>query len=120
MIFEAWVHCREFLLPAIVRTQGTHDEDDILRGLILGKYTLWPGKKSAIVTEFVEYDSGKMKSLHWFLVGGDMDELMTMKPHIEAWGKSKGCKRVSCAGRKGWEKVLTDYSFGAVYLYKDI
>lgn len=121
MIFEAWSKCREYLLPAIERTNGTHDEDDILRGLILGRYKLWPGKNSAIVTEFIEYDSGKMKSLNWFLVGGDMDELVnSMKPAIEQWAKSQGCKRVSCAGRKGWEKVLTDYEFGALYLYKDL
>lgn len=120
MIFEHWIKAREYLIPAIEQTKGTHNEDDIIRGLILGKYKLWLGDRSAIVTEFVEYDSGKMKTLHWFLVGGDMAELLEIKPKIEEWAKSQGCKRVSCAGRKGWEKVLTDYEFGAVYLYKDL
>lgn len=120
MIFETWIRCRAWLLPAIELTNGTHNEDDVLRELMSGKLLLWSGQKSAIVTEFVEYDTKKMKSLNWFLVGGDMDELLTMKPKIEEWAKAQGCKRVTCAGRKGWERVLSDYRFGCVYLYKDL
>ena len=122
MIFEAWIKCREWLLPAIELTNGTHNEDDVLRELMRGKLTLWPGERSAIVTEFVEYDTGKKKTLHFFLVGGDMDELLAMEPKIAEWGKSKGCGMMSCAGRKGWEKVLepNGYKLGCVYLYKDL
>jgi hypothetical protein len=29
-----------------------------------------------------------------------------MRPHIEAWGKSVGCTRVTLAGRKGWERTF--------------
>ena len=120
MIFENWSRCREYLLPAIEMTKGTHDEDDILRGLMCGDYLLWALKNSAIVTEFIEYKSAKKKTLHFFLVGGDLDELLEVEPKICEWGKAQGCTRVSWAGRKGWEKVMPGYEFGALYMYKDI
>ena len=120
VIFEKWSRCREWLLPAIALTNGTHDEDDILRGLVLGHYMLWAGQKCAVVSEFVEHDSKKKKSCNLFLVGGDMDELLAIEPVIAAWAKEQNCERMTCAGRKGWERVLTDYSFGCVYLYKDL
>jgi len=44
--------------------------------------------------------------LHYFLAGGDLDELKLMRPHIESWGKENGCTRVTLAGRKGWARTF--------------
>jgi hypothetical protein len=68
------------------------------------RYQLWPGQSSAVVTEILVYP--KLKNLHFFLAGGNLDELKKMRPHIEAWGKSVGCTRVTRAGRKGWERTF--------------
>jgi hypothetical protein len=121
-IFATWLEVRDRLLPAIERTHGTHDEDDILRGLLKGDYQLWAGKRAAIVSEIVTPENGKVKALHFFLVGGDLDELLEMEPRIAAWGKAQGCVRASCSGRKGWERVLgkLDYKLGCVFLYRDL
>jgi len=42
----------------------------------------------------------------YFLAGGDLDEIKTMRSHIEAWGIQQGCGRASLAGRKGWAKTF--------------
>lgn len=64
----------------------------------------WPGVQSAVVTEIIEYP--QFRTLHFFLAGGNRAELEAMYPHIEAWGRSKGCSRATMLGRKGWERTF--------------
>lgn len=70
-----------------------------------GEAVFWPGERSAIVTEFIDYP--RHKALHFWLSGGDMDELVErMQPIIEAWGRALGCTHSGVAGREGWKRVL--------------
>jgi len=63
---------------------------------------VWPANESIVLTEIIVYP--RLKNLHYFLAGGDLDELSRMRPLIESWGKSIGCTRVTLAGRRGWQK----------------
>ena len=95
---------RRHVEAALEYSGGTHTLDDIAAGIMSDRYQLWPGQSSAVVTEILVYP--KLKNLHFFLAGGNLDELKKMRPHIEAWGKSVGCTRVTLAGRKGWERTF--------------
>ena len=96
--------CRQWIDAALEYSGGTHTLDDIAAGIMSNRFQLWPGQSSAVVTEIIVYP--QLKDLHFFLAGGDLDELKHMRPHIEAWGKSVGCTRVTLAGRKGWERTF--------------
>ncbi len=96
--------CRQCIEDALEYSGGTHSFDDIAAGVLASKFQLWPNHNSAVVTEIVVYPN--VKNLHYFLAGGNLDELKMMRPHIEAWGKSIGCTRVTLAGRKGWERTF--------------
>jgi len=96
--------CRQWIEDALEYSGGTHSFDDIAAGVLAKKFQLWPNHNSAVVTEIVVYP--KTKNLHFFLAGGNLDELKMMRPYIEAWGKSIGCTRVTLAGRKGWERTF--------------
>jgi hypothetical protein len=89
---------------ALEYSEGTHTFDDIADGVAKDRFQVWPGVKSVVVTEIIVYP--RIKNLHYFLAGGDLDELKLMRPHIERWGKSLGCTRVTLAGRKGWAKTF--------------
>ena len=95
---------RHHVAAALEYSGGTHKIEDIAEGIKRGQFQLWPGKYSAVVTEIIVYP--QLKDLHYFLAGGDLDELRLMRPLIEQWGKSIGCSRVSLAGRKGWERTF--------------
>jgi hypothetical protein len=117
-LFKDWDGCRHIMLPAIERTNGTHTEDDVLIGLMKGQLKLWRSQNSAVVTEFIEYP--RMKVLGFFLIGGDLDELLNeLEPTICAFAAANGCKRVQGGGRKGWERVL-NYEYGGTHMYKDL
>lgn len=102
--FSELNRCRQWIEDALEYAGGTHSFDDIAAGVLAKKFQLWPNHNSAVVTEIVVYPN--TKNLHFFLAGGNLDELKMMRPHIEAWGKSIGCTRVTLAGRKGWERTF--------------
>ena len=93
---------RRHVVAALEYSGGTHNVEDIAEGIRQGHFQFWPAERSVIVTEVIVYP--QLKDLHFFLAGGDLDELRLMQPIIESWGKSVGCSRVSLAGRKGWER----------------
>jgi len=93
---------RKHIEAALEYSAGTHTIDDVAEGVVKGNFQSWEGKESIIITEIVVYP--RLKDLHFFLAGGDLDEISLMEPIVTAWGKSLGCTRVSLAGRKGWQK----------------
>jgi hypothetical protein len=101
---EDFERLRHHVAAALEYSGGTHKIEDIAEGIRRGQFQLWPGRDSAVVTEIIVYP--QLKDLHYFLAGGDLDELRLMRPLIEQWGKSIGCSRVSLAGRKGWERTF--------------
>ncbi len=76
--------------------------DDVRDAVESGKMQLWPGQRSAIVTQILERPQGR--ELFFFLAAGDMDEVRRLYDIVIAWGKSKGCKHTTFVGRKGWER----------------
>jgi hypothetical protein len=103
-VFSELVRCRKWIEAALEYAGGTHTFDDIAAGVLTKRFQLWPNANSAVITEVVVYP--QLKDLHYFLAGGDLDELKQMRPYIEKWGRQVGCTRVSLAGRKGWAKTF--------------
>ena len=117
-MIQDWIACRDYLLPAIERLNGTHTEDDVVAMILAGRFRLWRGVDCAIVTEIVRFP--RMKVMNTFLAGGDMKEILSMKPMIEGAAKDAGCSRCLITGRKGWERMHADYEFDNITLRKDI
>lgn len=95
---------RQHVDAALEYSGGTHAFDDIVEMVEKQQLQVWPATKSIVLTEIIVYP--RLKNLHYFLAGGDLDELSRMRPMIESWGKSLGCIRVSLAGRRGWAKTF--------------
>ena len=95
---------RQQVESALEYSGGTHNFDDVTEMVEGHRLQLWPAKDSVVLTEIIVYP--RLKCLHYFLAGGDLDELSRMRPMIESWGKSIGCTRVTLAGRRGWSKTF--------------
>ena len=97
----------KLLQPAIDREADVSIEW-LLTNIRQGRFQLWKGEGSAIVTNVA--DAGNGKHLVWLFAGGDLQEITKeLKPQIENWAKSIGCQRASMTARVGWSKVLKDY-----------
>lgn len=125
MIYETvkdWESVRDAMLPAIAQTQGTHIEDDILAGVMAGKFKLWRRGASGLITEFMGFP--QMKTLNAFLTGGDLHELLPLQEQVQLHAAANGCKRMTALvthGEQGWKRALGDGTkFGGTFVYKDL
>lgn len=116
--YEMWGKCRQYLLPAIEYTHGTHNEDDIIIMVLAGKLKLWEGARSAMLTEFCQFP--RMKTLNVFIGGGDLEELQEMEKQLVPFARENGCARITGCGRLGWTKSLPGYEKGGFFMHKDI
>lgn len=96
--------CAPYIAAALEYSGGTHTVADVAEMIRNGRAQFWPGFRSAVVTEINEYP--QVKTLNYFLAGGDMDELKIIRPYIEQWAKAAGCKRITLLGRRGWERTF--------------
>ncbi|MES2192190.1 MAG: hypothetical protein V4454_18885 [Pseudomonadota bacterium] len=106
---EEWARCRPWIEKALRRCGGTHDIEDIERGLSLHLYQFWPGAHVAVVTEVNQYP--KMAVLNCFLIGGDSNEALVelvteIEPRIAHFARNAGCNRITGIGRQGFRKVF--------------
>ena len=74
-----------------------------------GKMFFWPGERSCLVTEFVQYP--RQRLLHVFLAAGDMDEIKRMEPSLRTFAESVKCSAICLTGRRGWVRALADLGF---------
>lgn len=108
-----------FLEPAVERTGGAYDKACVWKAIESQKAQLWPGIKSAVVTEVISYPTG-LKSLTQWLAGGDLDELIKIEKVLEKFARKQGCVRVEIIGRKGWKRALDGYRETGIVLAKDL
>lgn len=111
---------RPLIESALALAGGTHSFADIEQGVRESRYQFWPGVKSVIVTEVVQFPQKKV--IHCFLAAGEMEEINNMRTWLENWARMIGVSRVTICGRKGWERVLAGagYEPTAVWLEKDL
>lgn len=104
---DEWTRCRGWIVAALADNQFfsiEYVEAEIARG----EMTLWPGKRGAAITEFVNYPKGR--ALNIFAVGGEsnasMQELLeTVEPCLVTWALAGNCKWIMGHGRHGWQRV---------------
>lgn len=115
-----WLRCRPWIEAALTYADGTHTIEDIEAGIASGRFQFWAGKRCALVTEIIEYP--RLKALNFFLIGGDLGELMQLEPQISGWARAHGCSRALGVGRKGFERVFAAHGFRPkwTYIAKDL
>lgn len=109
---------QELIEKALEYAGGTHGYEDIVEGVDRGRYQFWPGVRSVIITELLDFPRKKVG--HCFLVAGEMAEVMAMRTWVEEWARREGCEVATIGGRPGWARVLrqSGYTPSSVQLEK--
>ena len=110
-----WNRCKHWIEKALEH-QDSYTINDVEDKIRHGLFHLWPGKRSAMVTEFVIFPQNKAMNL--LLCGGDYTELEEMLPSLEAFARAAKCKRLYGGGRKGWLRKIKHLGFESEYLIK--
>jgi len=108
-----WDRCKDLIQKAIDR-QDFYTIDDIEAKIRDGIAFLWPGKESAIVTEFAFFS--RKKIMHILCVSGKFEELEEMFKCIENYAREVGIKKITGSGRKGWLRKIKHLGFKPDYV----
>jgi hypothetical protein len=122
-IHHVWDAAAPLVLRAMQRGgQGLFEkvEQDVLRGEML-LWLAWNGEKieGAGVTELSKTENGKICTIVAWSTS-DMRRDLGLLSIIEKFAKKEGCKAVRLYGRRGWARVLRDYSQPSVILEKEV
>ena len=110
-----WERCKPWIEKAVKHQDG-YTIDDIEDKIRQGIFHLWPGKKSAMITEFVVFP--QYRALNLLFCGGKYEELAEMLPYIEDICRAPAVKRLYGGGRKGWLRKLKGLGFEPEYLIR--
>lgn len=117
LLSDEWERCKGYVRDALGYAGGSHTVGDVLQAVMSGKAQFFPLKKSAIITEIVDYPQKTMCRI--WLAGGKLEELMEAEKMVTQWAKEQGCDGMEIVGRKGWSRTLSDYRESSVVLTKD-
>lgn len=94
---------RQYIEPALAYTGEAVTWDDIVEGVSAGTLQFWPGARSAIITE-IAAPVRAPKRLQVLFAGGDLTDIESLAPAVEAWARAQGCRVLHLYGRPGWER----------------
>lgn len=115
---DEFERCADYIEAALEYAGHSHTLQDVWQAITTNKAAFFPYEKSVIVVEIVDYPQRAVCRI--WLAGGDMDELLKAEKEVCKWAAERGCSGMEIIGRKGWERVLSEYKASAVVLTKDL
>jgi hypothetical protein len=100
---------RRRLQRALDVAGNTHTPHDVAAAVSEGRMQAWTAGESLVVTEVLSYPQAT--ALNVFLAVGNLDEVMSLQPEMEAFGREHGCRVMRMEGRKGWRRVLPSHGW---------
>lgn len=100
---EQWERTKPYIEKAI-KYQDLYTIDDVADKIRDGSFLLWPGTRSAMITEFIDFPQKKVCNL--LFCGGDYEELEKITNEVERFAKKLGCQRLYGGGRKAWIRKI--------------
>jgi hypothetical protein len=94
----------EKILERALKYDDTYNIEDVADCISNGTMQLWPTDKSAIVTQLQVFP--RMKVLHVYLAGGNLQDLEMLAPHIQKFAEDMGCRKITLTGRRGWSRTF--------------
>jgi hypothetical protein len=122
-----WPKLLPFIRKALSVDTGRYTEASIFDALLERQMQLWAaidpedGRRllAICITEIRNYPGKKVGTV-FLCAGAGMAGWLPYLADIEAWFRVKGCREVDIYGRKGWAKMLPDYTFARVLLRKEL
>lgn len=101
-----WNFARKFIVPSIEFSHGALTEADVYQSLANGNRHLVVGQESALIWE----DPGfAVKTIHFYLCGGNLREILEASPIIYGMAREAGFRRAYVSGRRGWKRLLPNF-----------
>ncbi len=112
-VLHEWPRVAPFVRKALEHGEGSYLEADVGHYCMTGEWQLWVigrgGKIQAVgITEIVNFPRQRKCLIRY--LSGDLQEILPHWAVFESWAREQGCTRFEIYGRKGWERVLPDWT----------
>jgi hypothetical protein len=106
---------------AMEHCQGTHTYEDVFKEVAEGRLRLWIGNDCVAITEFIQFP--RRRVLNVFLAAGDLSEVPSILPGMEAFARGGGADAITYHGKRRkhepWERA-TGFKAVASVLWRDL
>ena len=89
---------------ALLHANSSHTVDDLVSMVLNGQLTMTTHEESFSITSI--QISPQHKCLHFMIVGGNLEEILSLHNLYAETAKANGCKYMTFSGRKGWLPTL--------------
>jgi hypothetical protein len=116
-LLSQWARFRDQFAEAM--GDGFWTIEDLEQRIAHRRAFFFPGKDAAIVGQIEVYPGGvRVFQATWAV--GDVAEILSMAPGVEAMARMMGCTEMLIEGRQAWAKVLgpQGYKLWSVTLHK--
>lgn len=98
------------ILPSLEQSNDGHRLEELFCDVEQGRALFFEGVASVLIVEMIRDAEGL--SFNVWIVGGDMQDALSLMPGVEAAARGLGCPFVSFSGgRKGWQRVMARIGF---------
>jgi hypothetical protein len=115
---EEWQKAKPLVERALENSGRTHTAAQVYRELRENRAELWMFGDSMAITSVIEWPN--RRDLHIWLAAGNLDDMQRGLPFLDQMARDWGCGRITLNGRKGWERVLTEYRPQQIQLVREI
>jgi hypothetical protein len=122
-VHEFWPHVAPLIEAAMLRGAIT-DFAEVVAAVLAGRALVWiawngTAIKAAAVTQLSTVHGVRFCTI--VACGGrDRREWLPLIAGLERYAKSENCKSMRIFGRRGWERLLPDYTPARVLLQKEL
>ena len=102
------------LEKALELSGGEYSVGDVVQEVLRGDAQSWATEHAWIITRVI--DAPRLKTLHFWLASGEMDEVLELSERVMDWARSIGCAKATMHGRLGWVRVLKKTGWSAIPL----
>lgn len=114
---DVWEASRHLIQRAI-DVEGDHTLAEVRKSLLERDRQLWLGLEDGVRAILITQVQKPVCYVE--LCAGEGIKCLPFLGVVEAWAKELGCTRMEIMGRKGWERVLKDYTFKSITLKKEL
>lgn len=99
-----WNRLRPLIQRAVPLMGGTHNEEDLIKAVLAGEMTFWPGKKSFALAVLERFP--RLTRAHVILANSeDQPEMLRLAESITAWAKALGATELVADVRPGVDRL---------------
>ena len=112
-VLHEWPRVAALVRRALAQGEGSYIESDVAMYCMTGRWQLWvmgqDGDITSVgITEVANFPRQRKCLIRY--LSGDLETILPHWAAFESWARGQGCHMFEIYGRKGWGRMLPDWT----------